>query len=32
LLETGERLPVSLPDGTENVAGQLILITPVEVQ
>jgi hypothetical protein len=32
LLETGERLPVYLPDGTENVARQLILTTPVEVQ
>ncbi len=32
LLDTGERLPVYLPDGTENVAYQLILTTPVKVQ
>lgn len=31
-LETGERLPVSSPDGTQNPGHRLLLTTPVEVQ
>jgi len=32
VLETGERLPVYMPDGTEEPARRLILTTPVEVR
>ena len=32
VLETGERLPVYMPDGTEEPARRLILATPVEVR
>jgi hypothetical protein len=31
-LETGERLPIHLPDGTEDPGRRLMLTTPIEVQ
>ncbi len=32
VLETGERLPVYMPDGTQDPNGRLLLITPFEVR
>jgi hypothetical protein len=32
VLETGERLPVVMPDGTQDPASRLLLTTPVEVR